>query len=154
MSLDDICRKQKFSIIIDESTNISVIQTLAIVVRYFDHNKLDVADALLDMVVVENRTAEGLLNSVESLIAERNIFFSIIIGFKRDNCSTMTKEKNGFQKSLKHTVPSVYICGCICHSFALCKLCRVCVVFLFVVTVKRSDVFSRSSERKNDFSLI
>ena len=109
MSLDDICRKQTFSIIIDESTNICVIQVLATVVRYFDHNKLDVADALMDMVVVEKRTAEGLLNSVESLIAERNILFSIIIGFKRDNCSTMTKEKNGFQKSLKHTVPSFVV---------------------------------------------
>ena len=78
LSFDDICHKQKFSIIIDESTNISVIQVLDIVVRYFDHNKLDV-DALLSMVVVENGTANGLINSVESLFAERNIPLSNVI---------------------------------------------------------------------------
>jgi hypothetical protein len=36
LALDNICRKQTFSIIIDESTDISVTQILAIVVRYFD----------------------------------------------------------------------------------------------------------------------
>ncbi|GFN95610.1 hypothetical protein PoB_002211600 [Plakobranchus ocellatus] len=38
MNITDICRNQKFSIIIDESTDISVTQVLAIVCRYFDMN--------------------------------------------------------------------------------------------------------------------
>lgn len=60
LALTDICKKHKFSIITDESTDISVNQTLAIVVRYFDADKQDVVDALLDKVSVENGTAQSL----------------------------------------------------------------------------------------------
>ena len=45
---------------IDESTDISVTQILAVVVRYFDSNKHDVVDALLDTTEVENGTAQHL----------------------------------------------------------------------------------------------
>ena len=55
----DICRKQPFSILIDESTDVSTSQVLAIVVRYFDFTKQDVCDALLDSIEVEDATAEG-----------------------------------------------------------------------------------------------
>lgn len=37
--ITNICKTQKFSIIIDESTDISVTQVLAVVVRYFDIGK-------------------------------------------------------------------------------------------------------------------
>ena len=53
----DICMNQKFSIIIDESKNISTVQVLAVVVRYFDSKKEDVVDALLDSIIVETGTA-------------------------------------------------------------------------------------------------
>ena len=59
-SQDEICRAPKFSIIVDESTDISVTQVLAIVVRYFDKNASDVVDRLLDTVVVEDGSASGL----------------------------------------------------------------------------------------------
>jgi ABC-type uncharacterized transport system substrate-binding protein len=32
----DICKSQKFSVLLDESTDISVSQILAVVIRYFD----------------------------------------------------------------------------------------------------------------------
>ena len=48
---------KKFSIIIDKSTDISVTQILAVVVRYFDPNRHNVVDALLDAIAVKNGTA-------------------------------------------------------------------------------------------------
>ena len=45
--LISILKEQKFSLVIDESTDISVTQVLAIVVRYFDFVKCDVIDAFL-----------------------------------------------------------------------------------------------------------
>ncbi len=68
LALTDICKKQKFSIIIDESTDISVTQILAIVVRYFDVDKQDVVDGLLDTVSVENGTAQSLYNAVKDVL--------------------------------------------------------------------------------------
>ena len=53
LELNEICRTQKFSVIIDESTDASITQVLAIVIQYFDLKKLDVNDALLDTIVVK-----------------------------------------------------------------------------------------------------
>ena len=79
LELNEICRTQKFSVIIDENTDASITQVLAIVIRYFDFKRLDVTDALLDTVVVENGSALSLINSFKSLFEERNIPITNII---------------------------------------------------------------------------
>ena len=89
----DICMNQKFSIIIDESTNISTVQVLAVVVRYFDSKKEDVVDALLDSIIVETGTASGLYDAVKLLLRRKNIPIENIIGFGSDNCSSMMGKK-------------------------------------------------------------
>ena len=84
---------KKFSVVIDESTDASITQVLAIVIRYFDLKKLDVTDALLDTVVVENGSAVSLFSSFKHLFEERNIPITNIIGCGGDNCSTMIGKK-------------------------------------------------------------
>ena len=74
-------------------------------VRYFDADKQDVVDALLDPVSVENGTAQSLYNAVKDLLQERNIPLDNIIGFGSDNCSSMMGANGGFQKQLKDDVP-------------------------------------------------
>ena len=71
-SISQICRNQLFSIIIDESTDVSVTQVLAVVVRFFDKEKEDVSDTLLDTVEVEEATAKGLYRSLKSLLEEKH----------------------------------------------------------------------------------
>ena len=70
LEVTNICKESKFFTIIDESTDISVTQILAVVVRYFDSNKHDVVDALLDTIKVENGTAQLLCQAVKSLKKE------------------------------------------------------------------------------------
>lgn len=156
LEINEICRQQKFSLIIDESTDISVTQVLAVVVRYFDLTTLDVADALLDIIVVENGSAQGLFNAVKDMFEEKNIPLSNVIGFGSDNCATMLGKKGGFQKLLKDVVPDVFVLGCVCHSFALCASHAVSVLPAFLESLLKdlTSYFSRSSKRQNDFALI
>ena len=139
-AIADVCKTQKFSLIIDESTDISVTQILAVVVRYFDLSKEDVVDALLDSVVVVDGTAAGLYNAVKSLLTEKNIPLENIIGFGSDNCSSMMGTKNGFQKLLKNYVPSVFVMGCIRHSFALCASHGHCIAIIFRRVFKKNNL--------------
>ena len=150
------CREQKFSIIIDESTDISVTQVLAVVVRYFDSCKQDVTDELLNSIVVEDGTAAGLYIAVKSLLSENNIPISNIIGFGSDNCSSMMGKTSGFQCLLKKDVPSVFVMGCVCHSFALCASHAVSVLPSYLETFLKNITayFSRSSKRQRDFLMI
>ena len=55
------CSENWFSLIKDECTDASVSQVLVVMVRFYDEQKCKVIDALLDIVEVENGTAEGLL---------------------------------------------------------------------------------------------
>ena len=154
--MSDICKSQYFSVIIDESTDISVTQILAIVVRYFDHTQENVVDALLDTVVVEDGTALGLYDSVKKIMHDKNIPLTNIIGFGSDNCSAMMGSKNGFQKLLKDDLPSVFVMGCVCHSLALCASHAVKLLPSYLETFLKNltSYFSRSSKRQRDFSLI
>ena len=115
-----VCQENKFSLLIDESTDISVSQILAVMVRYYDSKECKVTDALLDIIEIDGANAENLYRSVKNLLSQKNIPLSNIIGFASDNCSTMLGTKSGFQVYLRNYVPSVFVLGCICHSFALC----------------------------------
>ena len=77
----EICRNQPFSIMIDESTDASTTQVLAIVVRYFNTTKQDVCDALLDSIEVAQATAEGLYRGLKASLEEKKIPITNVIGF-------------------------------------------------------------------------
>ena len=154
--ISTILRTTKFSIIIDESTDISVAQILAVVVRYYDNVQQRVIDSLLDAVEVEDGTAQGLYKVVQTLLAQRNIPIKNIIGFASDNCSTMMGTKSGFQKLLQQDVPSVFILGCICHSLALCAsyASKFLPSWLEVLVKSISLYFSHSCKRQQTFKMI
>ena len=154
--LIEICTNQKFSILIDESKDISVSQMLAVVVRFFDTDKKDVANALLDTLCVEDGTATGLYRSVKTLLHNCGIPLNNVIGLGCDNCSSMMGVKNGFQKLLRNDIPPVFVMRCVCHSFALCASHAVSVLpsYLEVFLKDVTSYFSRSAKRQRDFLLI
>ena len=71
LSLNDICKKHNFSMIIDESTELSVAQILAVVDRYHNTDEEDVAD-VLPATVVENESTQTLHNAAKNLFLRRN----------------------------------------------------------------------------------
>ena len=104
------------SVQIDESTNASVSQVLAIVVCFCQDSA--VHDALLDIVQVKEGTTDALYRPVKKLLNDKKIPF--LVGFAADNCATMMGSASGFQAQLKADLPDVFVLGCVCHSFALC----------------------------------
>ncbi|KAK3888410.1 hypothetical protein Pcinc_007538 [Petrolisthes cinctipes] len=151
-----ICQENKFSLLIDESTDVSVSQNLAVVVRFFDSKKTKVTDALLDIVEVDDGSAHCLYQAVKRLLEEKKIPLCNIIAFASDNCSTMLGSISGFQALLKKDVPAVCVLGCICHSFALCAS-HACAQLPSYLEQFLRDIccyFSRSSKRLHQFKLI
>ena len=153
--ISKVCQENMFSLIIDESTDISVSQILAVMVRYYDGKKCKVTDALLDIIEVDDASAESLYKAVKTLLSVKMIPVSNIIGFASDNCSTMLGSKSGFQAYLKRDVPSVFVLGCICHSFALCAshACSTLPSFLEQFLRDICCYFSRSSKRTHQFQV-
>ncbi|CAG5032194.1 unnamed protein product [Parnassius apollo] len=66
--LDDI-GYQKFSIIMDESTDVSVIKHLGLVIRYYSAAQVS---SFLELVSIESADARGIVNGLASCLESHN----------------------------------------------------------------------------------
>ena len=121
-SLDiiDVLKNQTFSIPLDENTDVSVTQMLALVVRYVNANTMQTVDRCFDIIEVLDGTSLGLFKAVSNVPFEKHsIPPKNLIGLGADNCATMMGKVSGFQAQLKEACPHIFVNGCICHSLAL-----------------------------------
>lgn len=107
-----------FSILLDETTDVSSRKCLAVVVRYF-HKKLETN--FLALLEVPEATASILFKAIMDLLAKFDIPVKNLVGYGADNASTMMGSTSGLKAKFKEVVPRIFVFGCICHSLALCS---------------------------------
>ncbi|CAH1102899.1 unnamed protein product [Psylliodes chrysocephalus] len=96
-SISCILKENKFSVIIDETTDVSIKKSLAILVRCTDLDLQKVRDRLLALVEVNDLTAEGILEQILADIKNLCIPIPNLIGFAADNAAVMMGKYNGVQ---------------------------------------------------------
>lgn len=112
--------KTFYSVIIDETTDISTKKCLAVLVRYFKNNA--VVDSFLGLLELENgSTAANIFNCLINHLISAGIKIENMAGFAADNCATMMGQLNGVQALLKNRLPHLVVVGCSSHSFNLCS---------------------------------
>jgi len=111
----------RFSILIDESTDISDTKIMCILVRYISPSNKKVVTQLLELVSLDARdcSASKLFEVFKNLLEEKKIPIKNIVGMACDNASVMTGCNNSFMQHLKLEVPRLVTLNCICHSSAL-----------------------------------
>lgn len=87
-----ILQENKFSLIIDEATDIGTNKCLALVVRYYEISTGKIRDRFLAMLEVTNGTALAMHERIISFFMQYKIPISNLIGFASDNASVMTAE--------------------------------------------------------------
>ncbi|XP_036317445.1 uncharacterized protein LOC118732390, partial [Rhagoletis pomonella] len=110
-----LCSNQYYSVIVDESTDISVSKNLAVVIRLFDKKCID---RFLDLVPLENSknsSAETICNAILQILKTNSIPSENMLAFAADNCSVMMGSISGVQARLKKVIPNLYVNGCVCH---------------------------------------
>lgn len=120
----------KFSLIIDESTDISSVKTLCICVRFF-HPKTCKVDTLFWKLIQifsddepekanEGATSQRLYEEIIKILSQNNIPLQNMIGFASDGCNTMFGSKNSVATKLANDIPGLMLQKCMCHSLHLC----------------------------------
>lgn len=119
-NLASILQKTHFSVLIDESTDISVNKLLCINVKYIDENGI-VCDRLLELLSIDakNANAENLFIAFKNCMETKNISLKNIIGFACDNANVMIGKNNSFMTRLQEETDALVVMRCICHSSAL-----------------------------------
>ncbi|XP_068225057.1 protein FAM200C-like [Palaemon carinicauda] len=112
-------KENKFSLIVDESTDKGCIKHLCMVARVMVEN--DVKDCFLGLIPLKDATAASLYNHVVEFFSKHNIpYKENLIGFAADGANSMLGERHSLSSLLKKDIPHLFVMKCICHSFALC----------------------------------
>ena len=112
--------KYKFSLIIDETTDISTVKQLVLICRYYDSTLRKTVDKYLALISVTDCSASGIVKSLLNFFEKHAIPFDNLIGFASDNASLMMGRKSEVQHLLQQKVPALYVQGCVCQSMHLC----------------------------------
>lgn len=114
-----ILQKQKFSLLIDESTDKGTVKHLALVARVFHENNIQ--DYFLGLIPVPAATAQALYDEITGHFNKLNINYKQnLIGFAADGANVMMGIHNSVSTKLQADIPNVFIMKCVCHSFSLC----------------------------------
>ena len=121
--LAEILRNNQFSVMIDESTDISKYSFYCVVTRIADNDQKKIIDTLWDIVPAakgpksENKKSDAdfVFNSVMNTFKEAEIPSESIIGFCSDTCNLMMGKCNSVSTRLKLQNPDMAITKCICH---------------------------------------
>lgn len=162
--LHDAMKENKFSVIIDETTDISTCKSCAIVIKMFKQVTGKIETKFLDLLPVYDTTnditdkatgstGEHLFQIIMNYFEEHSIPIENLIGFAADGASNIMGAHNSLSSRLREAAPGVTILRCICHSIHLCAsqaaktLPRVCEDLIRNIYTH----FSHSAKRKNEF---
>lgn len=112
---------QEYSLLLDESTDISVSKILGISIRYFSRSLKTIISTFLGLVEIEDGTANSIVNGIKGLLLVLNIEIKKMIGIGTDNATVMTGSNNGVHALLKNETgnDNLVLVRCVCHSLQL-----------------------------------
>uniref|UniRef100_A0A6P7FRN4 E3 SUMO-protein ligase KIAA1586-like n=1 Tax=Diabrotica virgifera virgifera TaxID=50390 RepID=A0A6P7FRN4_DIAVI len=151
----------KFSILTDESTDISSEKCSCIVVRYFDEETGNIVSKFWELVAVYSKngedrqqaTAEQLFLSIKNSFMEFGIPPENVVGFASDGTNVMMGKHNSVASRFIENYPGIVIMKCICHSAHLCAS-EACKNFPRKTEDLAKNIythFKNSSKRQHDF---
>lgn len=154
-SFNNLCedlRQTKFSLIIDESTDLSTTKHLCLVVRYAKINRIK--DSFLALIPLEEANAATLFEHIVNFFRSNNIpFKNNLIGFASDGANVMMGRNNSVVTLLQNEIPNIFILKCACHSFHLCASYACTKLPRFIEDLVRDiyNYFSSSPKRVAEF---
>ncbi|XP_043276026.1 zinc finger protein 862-like [Venturia canescens] len=114
-------QKTKFSVYVDETSDITGDKWMTLMVRYVNPETILVKTELLQLIHVNavDCSAEALFKEFSDALAENKVPFDNIISFACDNASVMVGDKNSFKTRMVQRLPNILTLPCICHSLAI-----------------------------------
>lgn len=125
--LSEKLKRSKFSVLVDESTDIATVKQMCVVIRFFDSERLKIETYFWELVPVQNSTAESMFNAIIQTFTEKNVSLTNIFSFGSDGCNVMMGRNNSVYSRFMEQCPGIKIVKCICHSLHICasEACKV-----------------------------
>ncbi|XP_057532791.1 uncharacterized protein LOC130810666 [Amaranthus tricolor] len=142
-----------FSILADESSDVSQKEQLALVLRFVNRENGSVVEHFLGILHVGDTTALSLKNAIMSLLMEHSLSPSMIRGQGYDGASNMRGEINGLKTLIMNDTPRAYYIHCFAHQLQLTLVAvakkNVNCTWLFDVLANLLNVVGASCKRRD-----
>ena len=102
-------KNRHFSVIIDETTDVSTCKELAIVTRCYDKELFRVKCQLYELIEVPQADAATLFDAMINSMETDEIPLNNVIGFASDTCNVMFGEHNSAVSDLKENIPNIFV---------------------------------------------
>ena len=109
-----------FSIVPDESTDISVFEQVAVSARVIDTTDGLVKSYSLGIKPVPSASATNIFGKIEEMFKDDGIPWRNMIAYGSDGANVMRGSKNSVLTRLKNVQPYLYSIHCTCHQLHLC----------------------------------
>ncbi|XP_060175786.1 uncharacterized protein LOC132606351 [Lycium barbarum] len=143
-----------FSLLVDESFDVSRKEQMAIVLRYIDRNGF-VMERLLDIVHVQDTSALSLKRAIVNLLAQHSLSLSYVRGQCYDGASNMQGEINGLKMLIRQESRSAHSIHCFAHQLqlTLVAVSKKCIEVgkLVVLVSNILNVLGSSFKRMDEF---
>lgn len=118
--LDRVKKSVFFTILADETTDISRVEQFSFCVRYIDNESMDLREDFLTFVPVYDVTGAGIANTIQSQIKRFGLDLENVRGQGYDGASAMRGEFNGVQAIIQRDFPKAVYTHCTSHCLNLC----------------------------------
>ncbi|XP_052797650.1 E3 SUMO-protein ligase KIAA1586-like [Mya arenaria] len=127
----------KFSLMLDESTDISIHQNLIVYIRVLECNHVDIVEPQTYFLGIDSlyrANAESIFIKLTCMLEQKGIDIVKLCGVSTDGASVMVGSKSGVVTRIKKEVPGVLATHCIAHRLALsCCSGADCIPYLVKV---------------------
>ncbi|XP_077276673.1 zinc finger protein 862-like isoform X1 [Temnothorax americanus] len=99
----------KYSLLLDESNDVSVNKLLGIVIIYYSDKQGKTISSFLALTKLEICNAEGIVNALKKTLEEMKLDLQNLLAIGTDNASVMVGINNGVYAKLKAEVLSLIL---------------------------------------------
>lgn len=119
----DIMKKVKeaaaYSVLADETADISGTEQLSIGMRYFDEETQEVQEMFVGFIELKDLDAKSIAHSIDEFLTKEDLNINKCVGFGFDGCSTMSGKDGGVQAILRKKYTKALYFHCSSHKLNL-----------------------------------
>ena len=156
LTKDILDSKSSFSLVIDESTDVSCLKCLALMIRYYSNKFEDIVSTFYCLVNIEKGDAETQVDAILHQLNVDDLPIEKLLGVGVDGAAVNIGAHHSIATLLKERNPHIVIFKCICHSLHLAasKATEVLPRHLDFIVRETCSWFTCSSKRQNDYQAL
>lgn len=109
-----------YSIIIDESTDLSTQKVMCIMLRFFPVQKKQVITTFYRLIKIIDADAKSVHSAIKLQLEQDGLRVENMVGIGVDGANVMVGKHNSVTALFKREISDVVVMKCVCHSLHLC----------------------------------